>query len=130
MASTPSVKSSLEKVNESAGSQAVERNSRKSAAASQVSKSSNSESTTSSKELRSNDREVASKQLMAEATTKKKARNALLIRKEGIKNGTVKDSSTSAKSSICRGSTSTDVSDESSCSSFSSSVNKPHKAND
>ncbi|GFP95023.1 serine/threonine-protein kinase d6pkl2 [Phtheirospermum japonicum] len=36
----------------------------------------------------------------------------------------------SGKSSLCRGSTSTDVSDESSCSSFSSSVNKPHKAND
>ncbi|KAL3643263.1 hypothetical protein CASFOL_014078 [Castilleja foliolosa] len=36
----------------------------------------------------------------------------------------------SGKSSLCRGSTSTDVSGESSCSSFSSSVNKPHKAND
>lgn len=36
----------------------------------------------------------------------------------------------SGKSSMCRGSTGTDVSDESSCSSFSSSVNKPHKAND
>ncbi|KAG1327411.1 putative serine/threonine-protein kinase D6PK [Cocos nucifera] len=36
----------------------------------------------------------------------------------------------SGKSSMCRGSTSTDVSDESSCSSMSSSVTKPHKAND
>ncbi|XP_031118895.1 serine/threonine-protein kinase D6PK-like [Ipomoea triloba] len=36
----------------------------------------------------------------------------------------------SGKSSIYRGSTSTDVSDESSCSSLSSSINKPHKAND
>ncbi|KAJ0044658.1 hypothetical protein Pint_03802 [Pistacia integerrima] len=36
----------------------------------------------------------------------------------------------SGKSSICRGSTSSDVSDESTCSSLSSSVNKPHKAND
>ncbi|CAN4117846.1 unnamed protein product [Withania somnifera] len=36
----------------------------------------------------------------------------------------------SGKSSICRGSTSTDVSDESACSSFSTSLNKPHKAND
>ncbi|CAN8267067.1 unnamed protein product [Cochlearia groenlandica] len=36
----------------------------------------------------------------------------------------------SGKSSICRGSTSSDISDESSCSSFSSTVNKPHKAND
>lgn len=36
----------------------------------------------------------------------------------------------SGKSSMCRGSTSSDVSDESTCSSLSSSVNKPHKAND
>lgn len=36
----------------------------------------------------------------------------------------------SGKTSICRGSTSSDVSDESSCSSFSSSISKPHKAND
>ncbi|KAG9144136.1 hypothetical protein Leryth_013773 [Lithospermum erythrorhizon] len=36
----------------------------------------------------------------------------------------------SGKSSMCRGSTSTDISEESSYSSVSSSVNKPHKAND
>ncbi|XP_023518697.1 serine/threonine-protein kinase D6PKL2-like [Cucurbita pepo subsp. pepo] len=36
----------------------------------------------------------------------------------------------SVKSSICRGSTSSDISEESSCSSFSSSISKPHKAND
>lgn len=36
----------------------------------------------------------------------------------------------SGKSSMCRASTSSDISDESSCSSFSSSINKPHKAND
>ncbi|KAL8243337.1 hypothetical protein R6Q59_009595 [Mikania micrantha] len=36
----------------------------------------------------------------------------------------------SGKSSMCRGSTGTDVSDESSCSSFSSNMNKPHKSND
>ena len=36
----------------------------------------------------------------------------------------------SGKSSVCRGSTSSDVTDESSCSSFSSSINRPHKAND
>lgn len=36
----------------------------------------------------------------------------------------------SAKSSVCRGSNSSGVSDESSCSSLSSSVNKPHKSND
>lgn len=36
----------------------------------------------------------------------------------------------SGKSSMCRGSTSTDISDESTCSSFSSSISKPHKAND
>ncbi|KAM1366872.1 hypothetical protein ACFX14_000396 [Malus domestica] len=36
----------------------------------------------------------------------------------------------SGKSNICRGSTSSDISDESTCSSFSSAINKPHKAND
>ncbi|KAH0854195.1 hypothetical protein HID58_090132 [Brassica napus] len=36
----------------------------------------------------------------------------------------------SGKSSTCRPSTSSDISDESTCSSFSSSINKPHKAND
>lgn len=36
----------------------------------------------------------------------------------------------SGKTSMCRGSTSSNVSDESSCSSFSSSMNKPHKSND
>ncbi|KAK3021546.1 hypothetical protein RJ639_046494 [Escallonia herrerae] len=36
----------------------------------------------------------------------------------------------SGKSSMCRGSTSTDLSEESTCSSFSSSISKPHKAND
>ncbi|KAL8461701.1 hypothetical protein ACS0TY_032981 [Phlomoides rotata] len=36
----------------------------------------------------------------------------------------------SGKSSVCRESTASDVSDESTCSSFSSSINKPHKAND
>ncbi|KAL4193423.1 hypothetical protein AMTRI_Chr06g176820 [Amborella trichopoda] len=40
------------------------------------------------------------------------------------------DFNESGKSSICRDSTCSDVSDESSCSSFSSSINKPHKAND
>ncbi|KAM0012520.1 putative non-specific serine/threonine protein kinase [Helianthus debilis subsp. tardiflorus] len=36
----------------------------------------------------------------------------------------------SGKSSMCRGSTSNNVSDESSCSSFNSSINKLHKSND
>ncbi|KAL3627260.1 Serine/threonine-protein kinase d6pkl2 [Castilleja foliolosa] len=36
----------------------------------------------------------------------------------------------SVKTSTCRASTCSDVSDESTCSSFSSGVNKPHKAND
>ncbi|KAL8160828.1 hypothetical protein V2J09_012317 [Rumex salicifolius] len=36
----------------------------------------------------------------------------------------------SSKSSLFRASTSTDVSDESSCSSFSSTISKPHKGND
>ncbi|GFS45170.1 D6 protein kinase like 2 [Actinidia rufa] len=72
--------------------------------------------------------------------------------KKASDHGTVKDSSASAKvsdgtsslaktsnrvdfaesgkSSMCRGSTSSDVSDDSTCSSLSSSINKPHKAND
>ncbi|KAK6133042.1 hypothetical protein DH2020_033197 [Rehmannia glutinosa] len=64
------------------------------------------------------------------------------LEKKTSDNGNFKDSSASAKvsdradyvesgkSSLCRGSTSTDVSDESSCSSLSSTVNKPHKGND
>ncbi|XP_073118509.1 serine/threonine-protein kinase D6PK-like [Henckelia pumila] len=48
----------------------------------------------------------------------------------GVKHIDRNDFVESGKSSLCRGSTSTDISDESSCSSFSSSVNKPHKAND
>ncbi|XP_039016257.1 serine/threonine-protein kinase D6PKL2-like isoform X2 [Hibiscus syriacus] len=42
----------------------------------------------------------------------------------------ISDRLESGKSSICRGSTSSDVSDESTCCSFSSSISKPHKAND
>ncbi|GMI72244.1 D6 protein kinase like 2 [Hibiscus trionum] len=42
----------------------------------------------------------------------------------------ISDRLESGKSSMCRGSTSSDVSDESTCSSFSSSISKPHKAND
>ncbi|KAM7250471.1 hypothetical protein ACFE04_022354 [Oxalis oulophora] len=36
----------------------------------------------------------------------------------------------SGKSSMCRGSSSSDISDESTCSSLTSSINKPHQAND
>ncbi|XP_009625904.1 serine/threonine-protein kinase D6PK isoform X2 [Nicotiana tabacum] len=175
MASTPSVKSSLEKLKKSTGSHAVEGNSRTSAP-SQVSKSGKSESTTS-KELRSDDRKVASKQLTAEAGSADllvdKLNSSLYLGNlkhapigavsmpcdtKGSENETVNDCSASAKvsdgasslgktsgsakvsdradfvesgkSSICRGSTSTDVSDESCCSSLSSSISKPHKAND
>ncbi|KAE8655723.1 Protein kinase G11A [Hibiscus syriacus] len=46
-----------------------------------------------------------------------------------VSNG-ISDRLESGKSSMCRGSTSSDVSDESTCSSFSSSISKPHKAND
>ncbi|KAL4308868.1 hypothetical protein GQ457_01G007240 [Hibiscus cannabinus] len=54
-----------------------------------------------------------------------------LAKTSGIaKAGDHPDCIESGKSSICRGSTSSDVSDESTCSSFSSSINKPHKAND
>ncbi|TYG72134.1 hypothetical protein ES288_D05G455500v1 [Gossypium darwinii] len=48
----------------------------------------------------------------------------------GAKVGDRPDYIESGKSSMCRGSTSSDVSDESTCSSLSSSINKPHKAND
>ncbi|PRQ28194.1 putative protein kinase AGC-RSK-2 family [Rosa chinensis] len=44
--------------------------------------------------------------------------------------GSAKNFVESGKSSMCRGSTSSDVSDESTCSSFSTSISKPHKAND
>ncbi|CAL9157551.1 serine/threonine-protein kinase D6PK-like [Musa acuminata AAA Group] len=42
----------------------------------------------------------------------------------------ISDRIDSGKSSMCRGSTSSDVSDDSTCSSISSSINKPHKSND
>ncbi|XP_060199448.1 serine/threonine-protein kinase D6PKL2-like [Lycium barbarum] len=144
MASTPPIKSSLEKVNKSARIQAVERNSQKSAP-SQVSNSSKSESTIS-KELHSNDSadllvdkfnsslylgnlkhapnvSSASAKVSdgASSLAKTSASGKLSDRADFVESG---------KSSICRGSTSTDVSDESSCSTFSSSINKPHKAND
>ncbi|OMO83776.1 hypothetical protein CCACVL1_11204 [Corchorus capsularis] len=48
----------------------------------------------------------------------------------GAKVGDRPDYIESGKSSMGRGSTSSDVSDESTCSSLSSSINKPHKAND
>ncbi|KAK8644038.1 hypothetical protein V6N13_013311 [Hibiscus sabdariffa] len=48
----------------------------------------------------------------------------------GAKVGDRPDYIESGKSSMCRGSTSSDLSDESTCSSLSSSINKPHKAND
>ncbi|PRQ28192.1 putative non-specific serine/threonine protein kinase [Rosa chinensis] len=48
----------------------------------------------------------------------------------GKKSGSAKNFVENSKSSMCRGSTSSDVSDESTCSSFSTSISKPHKAND
>jgi hypothetical protein len=45
-------------------------------------------------------------------------------------NSKINEQGESGKSSTCRPSTSSDISDESTCSSFSSSINKPHKAND
>lgn len=54
-----------------------------------------------------------------------------LAKKSGSAKTSVRaDCVESGKSSMCKGSTSSDVSDESTCSSLSSSVNKPHKAND
>ncbi|EPS70092.1 hypothetical protein M569_04670, partial [Genlisea aurea] len=46
-----------------------------------------------------------------------------------LKNGSV-DHVESRKSSLRRGSTSSSISDESTCSSLSSTMNKPHKSND
>ncbi|KAG8658391.1 serine/threonine-protein kinase D6PK [Manihot esculenta] len=56
--------------------------------------------------------------------------SSLLKTSENAKVSERADFVESGKSSVNRGSTSTDVSDESTCSSLSSSVNKPHKAND
>ncbi|CAI8612251.1 unnamed protein product [Vicia faba] len=49
---------------------------------------------------------------------------------KSVESGEVSNSCESRKTSICRGSTGSDVSDESSISSLSSSLYKPHKAND
>jgi len=49
---------------------------------------------------------------------------------KSVESGEVTNSGESRKTSICRGSTGSDVSDESSISSLSSSMYKPHKAND
>lgn len=49
---------------------------------------------------------------------------------DSLKKSSVSAKASDGKSSMCRGSTSSDISDESSYSSFSSSINKPHKAND
>ncbi|GAU29032.1 hypothetical protein TSUD_165500 [Trifolium subterraneum] len=49
---------------------------------------------------------------------------------KSVESGEVTNSGESRKTSICRGSTGSDVSDESSISSLSSSLYKPHKAND
>lgn len=49
---------------------------------------------------------------------------------ESVKTSDRADFVESGKSSMCKASTSSDVSDESSCSSLSSGINKPHKAND
>ncbi|XP_031476214.1 serine/threonine-protein kinase D6PK-like [Nymphaea colorata] len=55
--------------------------------------------------------------------------NANISEKTQINNSAT-DLAESGKTSMCRGSNSSSISDESSCSSFSCSINKPHKAND
>ncbi|KAK4764706.1 hypothetical protein SAY86_025796 [Trapa natans] len=79
---------------------------------------------------------------LVESTNEAKSECSLDQEKKKSDQGGVKGSSISAKvndrtdlvesgkSSICRGSTSSDISDESSCSSFTSGINKPHKVND
>ncbi|KAK4434765.1 Serine/threonine-protein kinase D6PKL2 [Sesamum alatum] len=56
--------------------------------------------------------------------------NSIAKMSGSAKIGDCNDFVESGKSSMCRGSTSSDVSDESTCSNFSSMINKPHKAND
>ncbi|CAI9279983.1 unnamed protein product [Lactuca saligna] len=94
---------------------------------------------------------LASKLLIAQSETAKVPDASMDQEKKVAEKGSVKNSSVSdkasdgnsslgktsgsalvesGKSSMCRGSTSSNVSDESSCSSFSSSINKPHKSND
>ncbi|KAI3492899.1 hypothetical protein L1887_42394 [Cichorium endivia] len=78
------------------------------------------------------------KSLSGQGTSKNSSVSAKLS--DGVSSITITSGSTkineridlveSGKSSMCRGSTSTDVSDESSCSGLSSSVSKPHKSND
>ncbi|KAK8576073.1 hypothetical protein V6N12_063720 [Hibiscus sabdariffa] len=88
---------------------------------------------------------IAPKQVMEETSEKKRS---LILDQNGsvesltkssvsakVSDGTnslakISDRLESGKSSMCRRSTSSDVSDESTCSSYSSSINKPHKAND
>ncbi|XP_075495009.1 serine/threonine-protein kinase D6PK-like isoform X1 [Primulina tabacum] len=60
-------------------------------------------------------------------------KNSSVFDKKISRSGKISDQADmveSGKSSICRGSTGSDLSNESTCSSFSSSINKPHKAND
>uniref|UniRef100_A0A6V7QWY0 non-specific serine/threonine protein kinase n=1 Tax=Ananas comosus var. bracteatus TaxID=296719 RepID=A0A6V7QWY0_ANACO len=56
--------------------------------------------------------------------------NSLVKLNESAKTSGRSEFAESGKSSMCRPSTSSDLSDESSCSSMSSSITKPHKAND
>ncbi|XP_071706775.1 serine/threonine-protein kinase D6PKL2-like [Rutidosis leptorrhynchoides] len=81
---------------------------------------------------------LASQLLIAQSQTTKVLNNEekkTIDKKSSVSdNGNSKTSGSalveSGKSSMCRGSTSSNISDESSCSSFSSNINKPHKSND
>nr|GME11616.1 serine/threonine-protein kinase D6PKL2-like [Ipomoea batatas] len=156
MASKPGVKSSQERQNQTSGSQTLERSSHR-PTPSKTSKNSNSENL--SLNLGSVKKPPSGVSSVPGDTKGGLPERRADQEKKASGSGTVKDSSASTevsnggesslaktsgigktsdrtdfiesgKSSMYRGSTSSDVSDESTCSSLSSSVNKPHKAND
>nr|GME16689.1 serine/threonine-protein kinase D6PKL2-like [Ipomoea batatas] len=156
MASKPGVKSSQERQNQTSGSQTLERSSHR-PTPSKTSKNSNSENLSlnlgSVKKLPSGVSSVPGdtkgglperrgdqeKKASGSGTVKDSSAStevsnggeSSLAKTSGIgKTSDRTDFIESGKSSMYRGSTSSDVSDESTCSSLSSSVNKPHKAND
>ncbi|CAN6464428.1 unnamed protein product [Victoria cruziana] len=71
-------------------------------------------------------KETAVSAMVSEGITQEKAK----VSGHAQSSNSVTDLAESGKTSMCRGSNSSSISDESSCSSFSSSINKPHKAND
>ncbi|CAK9145106.1 unnamed protein product [Ilex paraguariensis] len=138
MALKSNIKGSVEKQSKTTGSQALEGNCRRPSPL-QVSRTCISEPTTP-KKLASHVQEVPFKQekKRAEHRTVKDCSasakvsdgaSSLAKTSRSAKISDRADFVESGKSSMCRGSTSSDVRNESTCSSLSSSINKPHKAN-